>query len=131
MQLAWLASLGLVISATSLQLHATEGHSKGYTQCMNAATGQVTKLEKCIQKELKYHHKRLTKSYKLYLKANSNNSDVIQAQHKQWLGHLNQQCANSDKIKGPYAQVQEGQCRLSMSIVQANRYEAKNFKVEK
>lgn len=113
----------------SASVFAAEGHSKQYVQCMNVAASHTTKTEKCLNKEIKYHTKRMNKAYKQYLKANSANPDVVKNQHSQWESHLKQQCQH--KTAGQYNKIQQGQCRLSMTIVQANRYEAKNINSRK
>lgn len=109
----------------SASVYAAEGHSKQYVQCMNAAANQNGKAEKCLKKEIKYHTKRMNKAYKQYLKANNTNANVIKNQHQQWESHLKQQCQH--KTAGQYNKVQQGQCRLTMTIVQANRYGAKTI----
>jgi uncharacterized protein YecT (DUF1311 family) len=123
--------IGSLLLVAALNTHAAEGHSKRYAQCMNSAAGASKQLEQCTEKELKYHSKRLKKEYKTYLKHNDNQTNSIRMQQQQWENHLLQQCQNKAKIKGQYSDAQEAQCRLSMTIVQANRYEAKNFRLKK
>ena len=108
----------------SISVQAAEGHSKQYVQCMNSAAGVVQKSEKCIQKELKYHTKRMKKAYSRYV-TTTNTQDIAKSQHQQWTSLLNQQCQH--KTASTYNKLQQGQCRLTMTIVQANRYEAKNI----
>ena len=128
MRFAGLFSI-FAVMGLSASVYAAEGHSKQYVQCMNAAANQTSKTEKCVNKELKYHTKRMNKAYKQYLKANSANPYVIKNQHTQWESHLKQQCQH--KTAGHYNKVQQSQCRLTMTIVQANRYDSKNINSRK
>lgn len=114
-----------IFAGTTLQAQAAQGYSKEYSQCMNFSYGNTVKAEKCLEKELKVHDKRLKKSYKNYLKLNPNQRSSIRHQHVLWERKLSQQC--NLRMSGPYAKQQQGQCRLALIMDQANLYQSRSY----
>ena len=123
MRLAWF--LVAIFAGTAVQTQAAIGYSKEYTQCMNFSYGNTPKAEKCLEKELKFHNKRLKKNYKTYLKLNPNQTAVIRSQHVLWERKLAQQC--NFRMSGKYAKQQQGQCMLALIMDQANLYQSRSY----
>jgi len=122
MRLAWFL---VAFVGTSAQTQAAMGYSKEYSQCMNFSYGNTAKIEKCLNKELKFHNKRLKKNYKTYLKLNPNQTAAIRSQHVLWERKLTQQC--NFRMSGKYAKQQQGQCMLALIMDQANLYQSRSY----